>query len=180
MMKYAAFLRGIGPLNPNMRNEKLREVFESVGFDNVQTVITTGNVVFEAAGKEIAALETMIETALPEQLGFNSTTIILSHAELKEVAAGHPFNLDEDPKKTEPFVAFTKRMVGDFAYEADDDGFGILGVHARTLYCLGNCETKQPLELMRWLEKEFHKEITTRTWRTVERVLKKMEPASTK
>jgi uncharacterized protein (DUF1697 family) len=154
MVKYAAFLRGIGPLNPNMRNEKLREVFESVGLKNVQTVI---------------------ETALPEQLGFMSTTIILSHAELKEVAERHPFKLDEDPKKIDQFVAFTKRWVDDFDYPADDNGFGIVGAHGRTLYCRGDSETKQPLELMRWLEKEFRKAVTTRTWRTVERVLKKME-----
>lgn len=174
MMKYAAFLRGIGPLNPNMRNEKLRGVFESVGLENVQTVITTGNIVFETATKDIKALETMIEKALPEQLGFFSTTIILSHAELKEVAERHPFNLDEDPKKIDQFVAFTKRRVDDFDYPADDNGFGIVEAHGRTLYCRGDSETKQPLELMRWLEKEFRKEVTTRTWRTVERVLKKM------
>lgn len=174
MVKYAAFLRGIGPLNPNMRNEKLRGVFEGEGLENVQSVITTGNIVFETATKDIKALETMIEKALPEQLGFSSTTIILSHAELKEVEKRHPFKLDEDIKKIEQFVAFTKRSVDDFATTTDNNGFGILGAHGRTLYCRGDHETKQPLELMRWLEKEFRKEVTTRTWRTVERVLKKM------
>jgi hypothetical protein len=28
---------------------------------------------------------------------------------------------------------------------------------------------------MRWLEKEFGKEITTRTWKTVGRILKRMD-----
>jgi hypothetical protein len=30
-------------------------------------------------------------------------------------------------------------------------------------------------DLMRWLEKEFGKEITTRTYKTVQRILKKLD-----
>jgi len=33
-MKYVALLRGIRPSVPNMRNEKLRELFEKLGFEN--------------------------------------------------------------------------------------------------------------------------------------------------
>ena len=43
-MRYVALLRGIGPSNPNMRNERLRELFQKLGFQNVQTVISSGNV----------------------------------------------------------------------------------------------------------------------------------------
>ena len=38
-MRYVALLRGIGPTNPNMRNEKLRGFFEVLVFEDVQTVI---------------------------------------------------------------------------------------------------------------------------------------------
>lgn len=50
-IKYVALLRGIAPTNPNMRNDKLREVFEKPGFKNVQTVISSGNE--KQFGKEI-------------------------------------------------------------------------------------------------------------------------------
>lgn len=66
MNKYAALLRGIGPSNPNMRNEKLRGVFENLGFQNVQTVISSGNVLFETRSNNIKELEAIIEKALPE------------------------------------------------------------------------------------------------------------------
>jgi uncharacterized protein (DUF1697 family) len=46
MVKYVALLRGIAPTNPNMRNDKLRGVFEKLSFENVKTVISSGNVVF--------------------------------------------------------------------------------------------------------------------------------------
>ena len=86
MTKYAALLRGIGPLNPNMRNEKLRGVFESLGFQNVQTVVSSGSVLFETGSKNVKALEAAIKKALPLELGFTITTIIRSREQLQELA----------------------------------------------------------------------------------------------
>jgi hypothetical protein len=43
-MRYVALLRGIMPTNPNMKGEKLKAVFEGLGFSNVHTVIASGNV----------------------------------------------------------------------------------------------------------------------------------------
>jgi uncharacterized protein (DUF1697 family) len=90
-MKYVALLRGIGPSNPNMRNEKLRGVFESLGFEHVQTVITSGNVLFESPSRDVNSLEAQIEEAIQSQLGFSSTTIIRSHQQLKRLANKDPF-----------------------------------------------------------------------------------------
>ncbi len=56
-----------------MRNDKLRGVFQELGFANVQTVITSGNVVFETDSHDVRALEARIEEAWPAQLGFRST-----------------------------------------------------------------------------------------------------------
>jgi uncharacterized protein (DUF1697 family) len=60
-MKYTALLRGIGPSNPNMRNEKLREVFQKLGFQNVQTVISSGNVLFESPARGVRALKPQLK-----------------------------------------------------------------------------------------------------------------------
>jgi|GEM_PF-2527048 len=40
-MKYVAFIRGVGPENPNMHGDKLTQFFEELGFSNVQTVISS-------------------------------------------------------------------------------------------------------------------------------------------
>jgi uncharacterized protein (DUF1697 family) len=61
-----------------MRNDKLRGVFEKLGFESVKTVISSGNVIFESPSRSAAKLEQTIEKALPEQLGFTSTTILRS------------------------------------------------------------------------------------------------------
>lgn len=48
MTKYVALLRGIGPSNPNMHGAKLRGVLEGLGFRDVQSVISSGNVIFSS------------------------------------------------------------------------------------------------------------------------------------
>jgi uncharacterized protein (DUF1697 family) len=176
VVKYAAFLRGIGPLNPNMKNERLREVFEHEGLENVQTVISSGNVLFESATKDVHKLEAMIEKALPEQLGFNSTTIILSEAELKQVAEHSPFQSKPESDDIRWIVAFIKqKLKGDLPQAVEAKGFGILGVYDRAIYCRVDLSATKTPQLMRWLEKTFSKELTTRNWNTVERILKKWD-----
>ena len=78
-MKYAALLRGIAPTNPNTRNEKLRGDFQKLGFENVQTVISSDNVLFGSPSRDVKALEATIEEAIQRQLGIASTTTIRSH-----------------------------------------------------------------------------------------------------
>jgi len=91
MPKYVALLRGIGPGNPNMRNEKLRGVFEKLGFIGVQTVISSGNVIFESPSKDVKVLEEVIEGAWPKELGFTSTTIIRSKNQIERLVKAKPF-----------------------------------------------------------------------------------------
>lgn len=174
MTKYAAFLRGISPLNANMRNEKLRSVFEHAELENVQTVITTGNVLFETKSRDIPALEAMLEKAFPEQLGFNSATFILSHAQLKQLAENHPF--EPDNKQFDQFVAFTRQTVKpDFPDKVRQAGYDGVTLHDRTVCCKVDTTQSDPLVLLRWLEKHFEKDLTTRAWKTVERVLKRLD-----
>ncbi len=42
MPRYAAFLRGVGPMNAKM--PELKQVFEAAGFTDVKTILASGNV----------------------------------------------------------------------------------------------------------------------------------------
>src|SRR5436305_15034078 len=108
MTTYVALLRGIMPMNPNMKGERLREVFESLGFQDVATVIASGNVVFTTRSNNAAVLEAKIEKALPKQLGFTSTTIIRSRDELERLVKKNPFKGVRDDKLMYPIVTFFK------------------------------------------------------------------------
>lgn len=177
-MRYVALLRGIGPTNPNMRNEKLREVFQGLGFQNVQTVITTGNVLFESPSRGVKALEARIEEAIQERLGFTSTTIIRSHQQLRRLVGDDPFGRIDDAPTTRLNVTFLKeKQTTDlrFPYLAKKKGYSVISMNGREVFSVVDLTGATTPDVMAWLEKQFGKAVTTRTWKTVGRILKRLE-----
>src|SRR5688572_965155 len=178
MTKYVALLRGIAPLNPNMRNEKLRGVFEKLGFANVKTVISSGNVVFESTSRNVRKLEESIEKALPEELGFKSTTIIRSQKQLQQLVDENPFEGMEHSQKSSLNVTFLKNKKSidiKFPYKVDNRDYTLLSMYDGAICSVVDLTSSKTPDLMFWLEKKFGKEITTRTFKTVERILKVIE-----
>lgn len=176
MKRYVALLRGIGPGNPNMRNDKLRGFFASLGLSNVQTVISSGNVVFETELTDMKSLETKIENALPEALGFHSTVIIRSKEELQKLVADNPFEGKVHSRETYLFVTFTKTQPTtniQFPYKPTNNAYVVFGIYGREICSIADLTNTKAADLMRWLEKEFSIQITSRTYNTVERILKK-------
>ena len=91
-----------------MRNEKLRGVFQKLGYQNVQTVISSGNVLFESPSRDVKALEAAIEEAIQSQLGFTSTTIIRNHQQLRRFVDDRPFGSIEETPTSRLNVSFLK------------------------------------------------------------------------
>lgn len=177
MTNYVALLRGFNPLNPNMRNEKLRGVFKDLGFRDVQTVISSGNVLFKTQSRNVEELEAVIEEALLLKLGFTSTIIIRSKAELELLVDKKPFEGMKDLPESRFNVTFLKNepTIGiEFPYHAENEGYIVLGIYDRAICSVIDTTRSKTPDLMRWLENEFGKEITTRTWKTVGRILKRM------
>ena len=178
-MRYVALLRGIGPSHPNMRNEKFRALFETLGFENVRTVITTGNVLFDSPSRAVRALETKIEDGIEKQLGFTSTTIVRSHQQMKRLVADEPFGDLEDTPTARLNVTFLKKKQKTdvrFPYVAEEKkGYSVLGMTDREVFSVVDLSGASTPDVMLWMEKEFGKEITTRTWKTVGRILKRLD-----
>ncbi len=176
-MKYIAFLRGIGPLNPNMRNEKLRGLFEDIGFKHVQTVIASGNVIFESEIKDIKNLENIIEDALPKKLGFSSTTIVRSRSQLEALLAKNLFKGMEDSPQSRLNVTFLKNPTPTslkFPHIAEHGSYKVLGIVDDTVFTVIDLSGIKTPDVMAWLEKQFGKQITTRTWKTILRIMNKL------
>jgi uncharacterized protein (DUF1697 family) len=176
-VRYVALLRGIGPLNPNMRNENLRGVFESLGFRNIQTVISSGNVVFDADWRDVSALEARIEEAWPEQLGFRSTTIIRTCDQMLDLVAKNPFGDRADTPATSLQATFLKREPDvdlEVPYAPDAGDYTIVAVDDRVICSVVDLTGSRTPDLMRWLEKMLGTVITTRTWKTVHRIVRKL------
>ncbi len=177
MTKYVALLRGIGPGNPNMHGSKLVGVLEDLGFANVRSFISSGNVLFESPIKDTAKLELMIEEAWPQKLGFNSTTIIRSQAELQALVALNPFKGATHSRQSYLLVTFFKssrKASLELPYTPPDKAFSILGGNDRAVWSSLDTTSAKTPDLMVWLEKQFGRDITSRTWNTINRSLAKM------
>lgn len=177
MTKYAALIRGIGPGDPRMKNDKLRGVFEALGFTDVQSVISSGNIIFSSALRSRAKLEAMIEAALPQMLGFERSVIIRSEQQLRELIAAEPFAGAPHNEGSYLLVTFFKHPTTvDLAlpYQPLGKTYKIIAYVDGALCSITDNTTVKTSDIMAWLERKFGKEMTSRTPLTVERILKKM------
>jgi uncharacterized protein (DUF1697 family) len=160
-----------------MRNEHLRRAAEGVGLQAVGTVISSGNVVFETDDADLPGLESRLETAWFQTLGFNSTTIIRTQAELERMLDAEPFGKLEHGPRTYLLVTFGKaRLRPRFKvpYRPRGRGYRLIAARPREIFTVtDNTQVPTP-DVMSWIEEEFGKEVTSRTWLTVGRILKRM------
>lgn len=178
MTKYVALLRGIAPTNPNMHQAKLCGVLEGLGLLNVRGVISSGNVVFESSTRNVAALEKKIEAAWPKQLGFQSTTIIRSQQQLQDLVDKDPYKTVKDNPNNYFLVTFFKQpKTPSFSVPHRPEGkaYTVVTAYPQEVCTVTDMSTTKTPDVMTWLEKQFGKEITSRTLLTVHRILKKME-----
>ncbi|MEV6767913.1 DUF1697 domain-containing protein [Nocardia sp. NPDC051030] len=180
MHSYAAFLRGIMPANPNMRNEKLRAVFEGLGFDKVSPLLSSGNVVFSTAESDTAALESQIQEALNAELGIPGGTLVRSREQLQALVDSDPFPGLTHCRETYLIVTFTKKHLAKLI-EPPADTIGstvkVVGYDKKAGALLSIIDNSDPstTAFMGWIEKAYGKDVTTRTFLTVQKALKKLD-----
>jgi uncharacterized protein (DUF1697 family) len=177
MTRFVALLRGITPSNPAMSNQNLRTVCEGIGLTNVATVISSGNVVFDAAD-EPAYLESKLEAAWKSELGFESTTLLRSRGDLEDLVSMRPFGDLEHGPDSYLLVTFSK-----FPLEIDlgrppqpaDGSARVVVATNREIFTVSDTTARQTPNVMAWVESQFGKQVSSRTWLTVARILKKMD-----
>ena len=92
MPQYAAFLRGVN-LGPHRRvsSAELRGAFETMGFEEVGTFRSSGNVVFGGASGPVAKLKARVEEGLLEAVGLEIVVFLRTADELRAIARFEPF-----------------------------------------------------------------------------------------
>ena len=89
MTAYAAFLRGVNLGKRQTKSADLKAVFESLGYEGVRTLISSGNVLFET--RSAKGLQGTIEKALHKQFGFEIGVVLRSIDEIAAMIAKKPF-----------------------------------------------------------------------------------------
>lgn len=89
--RYVALLRGINVGRANRVDmADLRSLVADLGFTGVRTLLNSGNVIFDAAAAETAAVAGRIEEALAARLRVSSRVIVLTPAELAVAVSENP------------------------------------------------------------------------------------------
>jgi uncharacterized protein (DUF1697 family) len=168
MRRYAAFLRGVSPMNCKM--PELKRAFEEAGFGDVRTVLGSGNVVFSAREASDSALERKAESAMQKHLGRTFLTIIRSVEELQALLAADPFAKYRLPAASKRLVTFLRATPDrELPRLPAQDGARILHVRGREVFTTYVPTPKGPV-FMSLIEKTFGQAVTTRTWDTVKKV----------
>ena len=134
MPRFAAFLRGVNlGSRRKASSAQLGSCFEGIGFEDVQTFRTSGNVVFDAGRASREQLTGKIEKALAEALGYDVVVFVRTAAEIEAIAAHQPFpaksveasngKLQVWMLSAKPSAAVRKRVLA-LATDADRLGFG--------------------------------------------------------
>jgi uncharacterized protein (DUF1697 family) len=170
MTQYVAFPRGINA-GHRMTMQELRKVFESLGYERVRTVLASGNVLFETKRTAETTLTREIEKALTAAFGARIPVVIRTRAELERLAEAKPFAKVAAGTQTRPFVTFLKKRTSRRQLPKGT-GYEVLGIVDRAVCSVVDLSGASSPDLMRVLDKEFGDEVTTRSWNTVERILR--------
>ena len=95
MPRYVAFLRAINVGGHVVKMDALRGMFEALDFSRVETVIASGNVLFDATSKSGKAIEKKIEVHLEKKLGYEVATFVRTPKEMSNVTVYKPFKASD-------------------------------------------------------------------------------------
>ena len=166
MPRYVAFLRGVSPMNCKMA--ELKACVEAAGYAKVRTLLSSGNVIFDARTAKEAALERKLEAAMASSLGRSFYTIVRPVDALVALLDADPYGAFELPPKSKRVVSFLREAPAGDRLELPLmlDEAQILAIREREILSAYVPGDKGPV-FMNLIEKTFGRDITTRTWDTV-------------
>jgi uncharacterized protein (DUF1697 family) len=180
MTVHIALLRAINVAGKNtVSMAGLRDLFAGLGFTNVQTLLQSGNVVFESEDESDAELERLLENETETRLGLRTDYLVRSAAEWQDIIAANPF---PEKAKRDPghllLVALKKRPeAGDVeALRVAISGPERIAAAGRELYVVypeGVGRSKLTNVL---IEKKLGSRGTGRNWNTVLKLGDRAQP----
>jgi len=90
MTRFVALLRGVNVGGVNVKMADLSEVVRGLGYDDVKTVLASGNVLFTTTDSSATAKETL-ETALRARFGYEAWVHVLTQAAIGDIVDAYPF-----------------------------------------------------------------------------------------
>ena len=175
MTTYISILRGINVSGHRMiKMEALRQLFTDLGFQNIQTYIQSGNIVFQDKKADQQKLEKKIAKAITEKFTFDVPVIVKEVDELKQIIADNPFLTDKTKDIAHLHVTFLAdnpnqenfNKIKDGQYQADE--FYLID-KVIYLYCPNSYSNSKLTN--GFLESKLKITATTRNWKTTNELI---------
>lgn len=172
---YVALFRGVNVGgHKKVPMAQVRAVFASLGFEHVQTLLNSGNVVFSLSKREEAGLlEARIENMMEEEFGFSVPTIVRQREQIGQIIRDDPFVKIQVTPDIRLYVTFLKNKTDipiTLPYKSEDGSFRILCASDDAIYSVLDVSKMGTTEGMQILEKQWGQSVTTRNWNTIEKV----------
>ncbi len=176
--KYIAFLRGINVGGHHkVPMVDLRSKLEKLGFENVLTLLNSGNVIFDAISDTTEELEKTISKHLEKVFGFPIPTIVRKSETIYSLLDKAPFKDVLLTKDIRLYVSFLKKDIEanlQLPWTSDDNSFKIIDKIDKTVVSVLDVSVSKTPKAMEVVERYFGKDITTRNWNTIKRIEKKL------
>tara|TARA_R110002050_G_scaffold152777_1_gene280304 strand:- start:47737 stop:48336 length:600 start_codon:yes stop_codon:yes gene_type:complete len=177
---YVALLRGINVGGHHkVPMADLRTTMEKMGFEKVQTLLNSGNVIFEGTFYLKTAPEEQLSTGLEKAFGFPIPVLIRTADDIRQLIRSQPFKGVEETKDTRLYVSFLKQNPKtriELPWTADDGSFRILSVYQKAICSVLDLSVTNTVKGMDALGQLFGKAtMTTRNWNTIKRIAKKLD-----
>ena len=172
MPRYAALFRGINVGNAKrLAMGDLRKVMEGLGYENVETLLNSGNAIFDAEREGEAAHAQRIREAVHRKLKVDALVVVKSATDVAAVVAGNKLaKVATNPSLL--LVAMTNdprgwRVLESISADPELAKVVHLGKHALYAWCPdGTLKSKAGLALLNRLADSG----TTRNWATLQKI----------
>ncbi len=176
MPRYLALFGSINVGGNRLKMADLRAAFEAEGFTNVETVVASGNVLFDHPERPVDGLEEKLSLMMRHRFGMNSVALVRSRDALAAVIAENPFGADGQENFVHTlFLDGPVDPKGFARLEADHTGPERLAAGDRALhidYVAGAGESKL---VGQFIERRLGCKGTARNLRSMKRILAKMD-----
>jgi uncharacterized protein (DUF1697 family) len=167
--RFAAFLRGVNLGKRTVKSAELKAAFEELGYENVKTLLASGNVLFDA--KPSKGLQAKIEAGLEKQFGFDVGTVLRSIDELKALVKANPFKRAEGEDAKLYVMLFADELPAGFKLAGVAGDYDVTRVEPREVFLIahrkpdGTYSAGALLTIEKLLPKG--RLVTTRNWNTI-------------
>jgi len=173
MKTYVALLRGInvsGQKKIKMADLKLH--LEELHFQNIQTYIQTGNVIFRTSKTALKSLEKNIQKKIKEKYGFEVSVMVKTPEEFTTILKNIPFSTIEDYGKLY-FTLLTENPSLDLVEKLKNIDYSpeVYYIDKKTIYVYVPNGYGRAKINNNFFEKKLKVSATTRNWKTMYKLL---------